>query len=80
VSDGDGYLPRPGEFDPLAGVSADSPNPQRDGEPRTEGQQRRDKKPRKPLVEVFSPSQLKNFVVPLDQCLVGDFHLQRGAP
>ncbi|MBI3413893.1 MAG: AAA family ATPase [Verrucomicrobia bacterium] len=75
------YLPRPGEFDPLADYDgADIVDPSRNGESKTEAQAAKEKKPHKPLIEFYSPSQLKNYVVPADQCLVGDFHLQRGAP
>ncbi len=71
---------RLGEFDPLASNGADTANPQHDCEPGTEGQTAREKKPRKPLVEFYSPSQLRAYAPPENQCLVGDFHLQRGAP
>jgi hypothetical protein len=72
------YIPRAGEFDPLAGTNMPiTPAPGTNGD---EHPARGEKKPHKPLIEFYSPSQLKNYVVPPDQCLVGDFHLQRGAP
>ena len=55
---------RPGVYDPLAGDGADAANPQPDGGPKTEGQSAREKKPRKPLIEFYSPSQLKAYMPP----------------
>ena len=73
------YIPRAGEFDPLADTGAQQDNLKKTAsENSTIGPAK--KKPHKPLIEFYSPSQLKNYVVPPDQCLVGDFHLQRGAP
>lgn len=71
---------RAGEFDPLAGDTENAANPHRDGDSPVDGARRSEKKPRKPLIEFYSPSQLKAYTPPEDQCLVGDFHLQRGAP
>jgi AAA domain len=73
------YIPRDGEFDPLAGANAPLVTPGRNGS-ENPMVKRGEKKPHKPLIEFYSPSQLKNYVIPPDQCLVGDFHLQRGAP
>jgi hypothetical protein len=70
---------RAGEFDPLAGGGGQPATPGENGSEKTAVGQA-EKKLCKPLIEFFSPSQLKNYVVPPDQCLVGDFHLQRGAP
>jgi hypothetical protein len=73
------YIPRPGEFDPLADTDAATPTDAPSGD-ESPAPHRAEKKPRKPLIDFYSPSQLKNYVVPPNQCLVGDFHLQRGAP
>jgi hypothetical protein len=67
------YRPRAGEFDPLAGDSSQSESSQDSREPH-------DKKSRKPLIQFYSPRQLMAYVPPENQCLVGDFHLQRDAP
>ena len=70
---------RLGQFDPLAAVDVQPVTSGGNGKEKTTAG-RGEKKSRKPLIEFYSPSQLKNYVVPPDQCLVGDFHLQRGAP
>ena len=88
------YLPRAGDFDPLpeddaaepaeapsadAGAAATAPAdaPSNNGEP---VRPKSEKKPREKLIHFFSPSQLKAYEPPANQCLVGDYHLQRGAP
>ena len=87
------YLPRPGEFDPLAEEdapeAAETPRadagtatpsadaPSDNGEP---PRPKGEKKPREKLIEFFSPSQLKAYEPPANQSLVGDYHLQRGVP
>ena len=73
------YIPREGEFNPLAGDGASETKPESNGEDKPAARQR-EIKPHKPLIEFYSPSQLRNYVIPPNQCLVGDFHLQRGAP
>ena len=72
------YLPRAGEFDPLAG-EAPALEASRNGEftPTPEASA---KKERAPLVRFYTPSQLKAYEPPPNQSMVGDFHLQRGAP
>jgi hypothetical protein len=66
VNDAGEYLPREGEFDPLAdGVGAQNSN--------ATGAV-------KPLIECWSPSQLKKYEPPANQNMVGDFHIQRGLP
>jgi hypothetical protein len=73
------YILRAGEFDPLADAGAQQGNPENAASESSTTSPAK-KKPHKPLIEFYSPSELKNYVVPPDQCLVGDFHLQRGAP
>jgi energy-coupling factor transporter ATP-binding protein EcfA2 len=77
------YLPQPGEFDPLAeeatvageidqtsvGVTGDSSVAVI--QPATKASLR--------MVQFYSPSELKAYEPPANQCLVGDYHLQRGA-
>jgi AAA domain len=73
----DEYFPRPGEFDPLAsceGRLAESVGAEATGRENLRGGLK------KPLIEFYTPTQLKNYSAPTDQCMVGDFHLQRGAP
>ena len=70
---------RPGQFDPLAGAYAPLVVPATTSGvnlilPDTGN------KPRKPLIEFYSPSQLKNYLIPAGQNLVGDYHIQKGAP
>lgn len=88
------YLPRAGEIDPLAEDAAPETagTPLADseadattatgtlgnaGEP---GRPKDERKPREKLIQFYSPSQLKAYAPPANQCLAGDFHLQRGAP
>jgi energy-coupling factor transporter ATP-binding protein EcfA2 len=73
VSDSNDYLPRPGEFDPLADEPAafDSAEPSpKSGAP--------EKKPKRPMLEFFSPSQLRAYEPPANSVLLGDYHIQRG--
>ena len=81
----DEYLPKAGEFDPLAddettshagSEAASNPAPVDAETARpSEG-----KKSREKLIHFYTPSQLKAYEPPANQCLVGDYHLQRGAP
>jgi hypothetical protein len=77
-TDADEYLPREGMYDPLASVEVNTANPQAT-EPKAEGQTAREKKAHKPLIEFYSPSQLKAYEPPPNQNIAGDYHLQRGA-
>ncbi|MBI3877327.1 MAG: AAA family ATPase [Verrucomicrobia bacterium] len=59
---------------------ADAPDGEasRDGEAQAESVKR--KKPSEPLVRFYSPSELRAYEPPPNQNMIGDFHLQRGAP
>lgn len=62
------YLPREGEFDPLADESSALPTAA-PNEPAKSG-----------LIRFFSPTQLAEYEPPANQNMLGDYHLQRGAP
>jgi hypothetical protein len=72
------YVPRAGEFDPLA----DEPScssilpPDRATSPAMGTGQH---KPHRPLVQFYKPSELIAYEPPPDHSLIGDMHLQRGA-
>lgn len=67
---------RPGEFDPLAG---DIPGTNPDATPNQKAENHSPKKPAS-LIQFYTPSQLKAYVPPPNQNMVGDYHVQRGAP
>ena len=70
---------RPGEFDLIAdGTLPPVTLPINSGEDPILHQV--EEKRHKALIEFYSPTQLKDYVIPAGQNLVGDFHLQRGAP
>lgn len=64
------YIPRDGEFDPLA---SDVP---KFGETVQASVAR---KTQSSLISFYSPCELKSYEAPPDECLVGDNHLTRGA-
>lgn len=69
------YIPSAGEFDPLAD---ETHLPQVPGDIEAPREKKdMDRKPR-PLLEFFSPSQLRAYEPPGDAVLLGDYHLQRG--
>lgn len=78
------YLTKPGEFDPLAGdesaPSAPTKDSGHDDGPAEATPAKSERKPREKLIHFYTPSQLKAYEPPPNQCLVGDYHLQRGAP
>jgi len=77
MNDASEYLPREGEFDPLASAASPqhvAPN----GTP--EAHQSNDQQRGKSLIECWSPSKLKGYQPPANQNMVGDFHIQRGSP
>lgn len=73
------YVPRPGEFDPLASNpsegDASAAHSANAGSAVQQAQ-----KPRTALVQFYKPSELKAYEPPPNQNLVGDYHIQRGAP
>lgn len=77
MSDVAEYLPRPGEFDPLAEASALESSGNGEANPAAEAAP---KKERGRLVRFFKPSELMAYEPPPNQNLLGDYHLQRGAP
>lgn len=72
------YIPRPGEFDPLAG-EASAPEISGYGEANPAAETA-PKKEHVRLVRFFTPSELMAYEPPPNQSLAGDYHLQRGAP
>jgi hypothetical protein len=70
------YLPRPGMFDPLAEGATD---PEPDATPRQKPEHPSPKKDAS-LIQFYTPSQLRAYEPPPNQNMIGDYHLQRGAP
>lgn len=75
VAQGPGLL-RPGEIDLLADGTAEL---NRDATP-TITQENRSSKTGRELIRFYSPSELMAYEPPPNQNMVGDYHLQRGAP
>lgn len=67
------YLPRPGEFDPLAEEAVTNADGNGGARAQSGGK-------REPLIRWHSPSELAAYEPPPNQNLVGEYHLQRGAP
>ncbi|MBI3869294.1 MAG: AAA family ATPase [Verrucomicrobia bacterium] len=72
------YIPREGEFDPLRqeapGVPLKAISPEDPSQPLTTAS---GKVP--PRIQFYSLGELQAYSPPKDQCLLGDYHLQRGA-
>lgn len=64
------YLPRAGEFDPLADEVPAAIEPGAGTVPKREAG----------MIRFFKPSELASYEPPPNQNMLGDYHLQRGAP
>jgi hypothetical protein len=86
------YLPKPGEFDPLAdddlpetaeassaeGEAATTPPAIAPSGNSEPARPKGEHKPREPMVRFYTPGELKAFQIPPGYNMVGDFHLFRG--
>lgn len=75
MSQSEEYIPKTGEYDPLTDESV-AHKPGNDAVALKSSQTRESV----PLIQFYSPSQLMAYEPPPNQNMIGDFHLQRGAP